>query len=176
MQLQLIYCAVFCLSLTLVDSKSYIFAGDVWQNNIRKCASGGGDSHKYIYTIGTLDSVGLKYEDIDQQSMVVAYGSLKGHTGAVDNNVPSIILKKYNHNGSSKTFYGEWGFTATAGWATQQVKIQLTIEFVNNGKVKLTNYVYAYSMMAVTCAETTSDVNKVELINSQNMPYSVISV
>ncbi|KAI8422975.1 hypothetical protein MSG28_014065 [Choristoneura fumiferana] len=137
----------------MVECKSYVFNGD-WRNEVKKCASGGGNYHTYTFNVGNFNTVGLKYEDLNEQTEVISFGELSGHTGASDHSIPSIILQKYKDGDSYKKYYAEWGFTSTAGWATQTVQMQLTVKFMNTGQVELINYVYAYAMMSVTCAET----------------------
>lgn len=160
-----IFCGVIWLSaitIDMVECKTYVFTDD-WRNEVKKCGSGGEGYHTYTFNVGNLNTVGLKYEDLNEQTEVIPFGELSGHTGASDHTIPSIILTKYKDGDSYKKYYAAWGFTSKAGWATQIIQIQLTVKFMNTGNVELINYVYAYAMMSVTCAETKAYVNKIKV-------------
>lgn len=153
--------------LTIAESrKSYTITG-TWNNEIKKCASGGGDQHDYFYDLSELDKIGLNYEEIDELTTVIAhFETMNGHTKAVsDADIKFLLLNEYKQGTNFKQFYGTWKYTAVCGWGTQATKLSLIIKFYEDGKVKLENYVYAGSWGAVSCAETKSHIGKIQIIN-----------
>lgn len=147
--------------------QSYYITGPSWNNEIKKCASSGGDHNRYTFHLGTLDSLGLKYDDINESTTIVAHGTLQLYTAATDAlKQSSMSLKTYQDVNYYKTFSSSWEATGHRGWGAQISKIVLTIKIHKAGLIELENYVYAGSWWSVTCAQTKAYVNKIEIITS----------
>lgn len=153
--------------ITWVNCKeSHFITGPTWKNEIKKCWSGGEDHHTYTFELGGLDSIGLKYNDINRSTSIVAHGSLHMYTkgtGPVEHS--RMDLKFLSEENNYIIFSDSWTEWASLGWAYQECRIGLKIKIYKEGSVEFKSYVYAGSWGAVTCAETKAYVEKIEIIN-----------
>ncbi|XP_001608162.1 uncharacterized protein LOC100114783 [Nasonia vitripennis] len=153
-------------SITCINCKSHIITGPTWKNEIKKCASGGGDERSYTFELKTLDSIGLNYSDINRSTSVVAHGRMELYTkGTGLLKEPTIPLTDYSEENNYKIFSHSWVESARLGWAYQEGRIGLSVKIHKDGFIELKNYVYAGSWGSITCAESRAYVQKIEIIN-----------
>lgn len=156
---------VICVTAWVNCKSSHIITGPSWKNEIRKCASGGGDDRTYTFELKTLGSIGLKYNDVNRSTSIVAHGRLEVYTkGTGLLKEPSMSLTAYSQENNYKIFSNSWTESARLGWAYQECRISLNIKIYQDGSVELNSYVYAGSWGAVTCSETKAYVEKIEII------------
>lgn len=76
-----------------------------------------------------------------------------------------LLLNDYVKYGDHKEFYGTTGYDAVCGWASQLVRISVTVKFFKSGNIKLENALKAGSWGAVSCAIVTSGISKIQVVN-----------
>ncbi|GBP54252.1 hypothetical protein EVAR_36467_1 [Eumeta japonica] len=145
--------------------KRYVFQETSWNNEIKRCWSGGEGGETKSYTIGNLTVVGLNYDDIDELTTVLAIGTLVATTNGAQLYQSRLLLDGYTTGGEYKSFTHHWGYEAVCGWGKQRAGMTLTVKFLKNGAVTLDNYVTAASWGAVTCANSVAYVSSVSVVN-----------
>ncbi|CAG9133673.1 unnamed protein product [Plutella xylostella] len=157
---------LFILAFILSEARQYNVITGSWNNEVKKCASGGGQSIEYPFKLGTLESLSVKYEDLDSNTTVVASGEIYSFSQALgERDEKAIYLRDYKDEDTFKSYLGKFDYTAVCGWAKQICFTKFTLKFHKTGEVELLNYVYAASWGAVSCAETKAYVRKIEVIN-----------
>lgn len=156
-------------AIALLDcNDSHFIIGPTWKNEISRCVNDKDGDNTSIFHLGTLDNIGLAYNDVNQFTGIIAHGRLQMYTHKTGYLIEhSMDLTNYNEENLYKTYSYEWEESVWAGWANQQGKIKLTIKIhKDTGTIELINYVYAGSWWAVTCSETKAYVDKIEIVTS----------
>ncbi|XP_058802158.1 uncharacterized protein LOC131670515 [Phymastichus coffea] len=157
---------VVCAIVVSVECRqSYVINGTVWKNELEKCGSGGYETRKINFNIGTLGSMpGLQYDDVSTSTVVDARGYFELLTSTGSEVDSHLRLENADDATDHKSFSQNWSRATSSGFASQTAAISLTLKIHKEGAIELVSEMYAYSMLAVTCAHANASVETIEII------------